>query len=544
NMEALPTTFDVEAKTWSGQKRNPIYDYNVSVGRIIFNSLNNWPSNVCQINDVNGESVTNSQALTWAIRIVQHLKQRGFTQSDVVGIAAKNTTYLMPLGVACLMNATPFHAVNPVLDADSIKYVLELTKPKIIFCDGLDYMKVKAATRDWNPEIFTMIDHIEGVSNIESFLEPTTTEMFYQPELLQNGGDQTMAILCSSGTTGLPKAICISNNLLLQDIVVSSIPNCRSVNSEISCYIASSLDWLSGILAMVSSTIHGCTRIISNRPFSPEYFVQLVEKYKIFYTLLPPRHLSAVAACPEATEQALSSLRLLNYGGGMASLTTLQRFQDICKSVMLNALYGMTESGCVTANVGFNNKNTAGRLLPGVQIRIVDEEGNRLSYNQVGEIYVHTELTWNGYYGNPVETRRMQDFEGWFHTGDLGYFDEQNFLYIVDRKKEILKYQGLQYWPTEIETVIAELPQVQDVCVVGVYDERQGDAAGALIVKRKGCEINEKAIVEHVAKRLTGMQKQLHAGVRFTDQLPANMNGKTVRKLALEVFVSLKDKIK
>ncbi|XP_062132798.1 uncharacterized protein LOC133843313 [Drosophila sulfurigaster albostrigata] len=531
-MEAFPTTYDAKDKTWSGPKRSSIYNSDASLGRVIFNNMKNWPRNVCQINDASGESLTYAQAITWAIRIAQHLKKRGLNDTDVVGISAKNTNYLMPLATGCLMNATPFHAVNPLLDEDTIKHAFGLTKPKIIFCDGLEYNKIKSATQGWSPEIFTMIDHVEGVPKIESLLDPTPTEMFYQPEPLKNGGDQTVAILCSSGTTGLPKAVCISNSTLLMDNV--------QITSEMIFYVASSLDWMTGVFALIFSTVFGCTRVITNKPFTPEYFVQLVKKYQLLYAVLPPRHLSGLAICPEATVEALSSLRLINFGGGVVSLATLQRIQELCKNAILTGGYGMTEVGGITANLGIKNINAAGKPIAGIKMRIVDDDGKRLGYNQVGEIYVHTGQPWNGYYGNPLESRRMQDFEGWFHTGDLGYFDDNNLLYIVDRKKEILKYQGLHYWPTEIETVIAELPEVQDVCVVGIYDERQGDAAGALIVKRKGYEINEKAIIEYVAKRLTGVQMQLHAGVRFTENLPANHNGKTVRRTAREVFLAVK----
>jgi len=268
--------------------------------------------------------------------------------------------------------------------------------------------------------------------------------------------------------------------------------------------------------------------------------VGLVKKYKINYAVLPPRHLSALITCPDAKPEALAPITHLNYGGGSISLATLQRSQELCKTAMFNSGYGMTEVGAITINIGISNVSSAGRPIPGIKIRIVDEDGKNLGYNEVGEIYVHTGQAWNGYYGNPVETRRMQDFEGWFHTGDLGYFDEQNFLYIVDRKKEILKYQGLHYWPTEIEGVISELSQVQDVCVVGIYDEREGDAAGALVVKTKGATISGKEIVDHVAKRLPATQKQLRAGVQFTDKLPSNVNGKTMRKTARDVFVAQK----
>ncbi|KAH8370821.1 hypothetical protein KR093_005113, partial [Drosophila rubida] len=529
-MAALPTTYDAKDNTWSGAKIESVYNYDTSAGRIILSTMKNWPSIVIQINDIDGVAVTNGQAITWAIRIAQHLKKRGLKSTDVIGIAARNTTYLMPLGVACLLNTTPFHAVNPALDEDTIKYVFNITKPKLIFCDGLDYAKIKAATRTWKPEIFTMVDHMDDVPTIESLLDPTTTEMFYKPEPLKLGGDQTVAILCSSGTTGLPKAVCMSNHILIQESML--------VSSESILYTPSSLDWITGLWGFAFCTFSNCTRIITNKPFNPEYFVQLVKKYKINFVVVPPRHLSALLNCPTATTEALSSIRMLNYGGGLVSLTTLQRAQELCKSAMLNSGYAMTEVGAIAGNIGISNNNAAGRLLPGVKVQIVDEEGKRLGYNQVGEIYVHTGHGWNGYYGNPVETQKIHDHKGWFHTGDLGYFDNQNYLYIVDRKKEIMKYQGLHYWPTEIENVIVELPEVQEVCVVGIYDEKQGDAAGALVVKRQGCQISEKAIIDHVAKRFKGVQMQLHAGVRFTDKLPVNVNDKTLRRIAREQFVA------
>ncbi|KAH8347945.1 hypothetical protein KR084_002454, partial [Drosophila pseudotakahashii] len=530
NMAMIPTTYNEKDNVWSGAKRNSMYNYDTSVGKIIFNNMKNWPKNVCQICDVDGVTVTFEEGLTWAIRIAQYLKKRGLNQKDVIGIAAKNSTYVMPLGVACLMNGTPFHSVNPVLDDGTLTHVFSITKPTLIFCDGHEYDKVHKATVGWHPEILTLTEHVEGVQGIETLLDPTTTEKFYQPEVLKEGGDQTVAILCSSGTTGLPKAVCISNSILIQDSML--------ITSQSVIYVGSCLDWITGLWAFVFSTVFGCTRIISNKAFTPEYFVGLVKKYKINYAVLPPRHLSALITCPDAKPEALAPITHLNYGGGSISLATLQRSQELCKTAMFNSGYGMTEVGAITINIGISNVSSAGRPVPGIKIRIVDEDGKSMGYNQVGEIYVHTGQAWNGYYGNPVETRRMQDFEGWFHTGDLGYFDEQNFLYIVDRKKEILKYQGLHYWPTEIESVISELSQVQDVCVVGIYDEREGDAAGALVVRSKGATISGKEIVDHVAKRLPATQKQLRAGVQFTDKLPANVNGKTMRKTARDVFVA------
>ncbi|XP_002016546.2 4-coumarate--CoA ligase 1 [Drosophila persimilis] len=529
-MAGIPTTYDEKERIWSGTKRSPLYHYDTSIGKIIFNTMRIWPKNVWQINDIDGVTVTFEQGLTWAIRIAQYFKKRALSNKDVIGIVAKNCTYLMPLGVACLMNGTPFHSVNPDQDEATVTHVFSITNPSLIFCDGNVYDKVRAATAGWQPEIYTITDPVEGVHKIEDLLDPTTTEAGYQPEPLKEGGGQTMAILCSSGTTGLPKAVCISNNVLMQDNPL--------INSELSMLSSSGLDWVTGVVTFIYSTAFGATRIITSKPFTPEYFVQLVKKYKIDCAVLPPRHLSALISYPDATPEDLAPLKNVHYVGGAVSMATLQRTQELCKNAMLTSGYGLTETFIITSSIGISNIASVGKPVAGVRMRIVDEDGKNLTYNEVGEIYVDRGQTWNGYFGNPEATLQMQDVEGWFHTGDLGYFDEQNFLYIVDRKKEILKYQGLHYWPTEIESVISELPQVQDVCVIGVYDEREGDAAGALVVKAKGAVVTAKDISDHVAKRLPALQKQLHAGVQFTHKLPANVNGKTLRKTSRELFIA------
>ncbi|XP_017033130.1 uncharacterized protein [Drosophila kikkawai] len=529
-MEPASVTFSELVRVWRGSPRNSTYHHDTSMGKIIFNTMKTWPKNICQINDIDGMTVTFDQALIWAIRIAQFFKKRGLGHKDVIGIAIKNSTYAMPLGVACFLNATPFHSINTLLDEATTTHVFSITKPSMIFCDGCDIKKIKAATIGWSPEIYTLTDHVYGVPSIESLLDPTSTERTYQPEPLKEGGDQTVVILCSSGTTGLPKAVCISNSILYNDSMVAS--------SEFVIFTPSCLDWFTGLVTFMFNTVAGCTRILTSKPFTPEYFVQLVKKYKINVAVLPPIHLSALASCPDATPEALASIMNIHYTGGWVSLGTLRKIQDICMFALISTGYGMTEMGIVTANAGINNLSSVGRPVPGVQMRIVDEEGKNLTYNQVGELYVHTNRVWNGYYANPKETRNLQDSEGWYHTGDLCYFDKCNFLYMVDRKKETLRYGGVTYWPTEIESIISQLPDVQNVCVVGIYDERVGDEAGALVVKSPGSEVSGQDIVDYVARHSTAKEKQLHAGVQFTEKLPSNANGKTLRKAARDEFAA------
>ncbi|KAH8254373.1 hypothetical protein KR032_009709, partial [Drosophila birchii] len=546
-------SYNEQERIWRGPPPSQVSvdKDDTSLGEMIYNTMRNWPKKVCQISDSEGVKVTAGQALSWAIRMAQFLKKRGLTHKDVIGIVGENTTYLMPLAVACLMNGTPFYTPHPLLDegfyarkisklhnfntlsflADTLRHVLSITKPGLIFCDGNVYQKVHSATSAWQPEFFTLTDHLEGVPSIEALLEPTSTEDIYKPEPLRKGGDQTVAILCSSGTTGLPKAVCISNKSLLPISLFTS---------NTIAFTLTALDWLSGLQAFIMSTVVGGTRIITNKPFTPEYLAQLVEKYRINFIYLAPRHMSAVFNSPEVTPEVFASLKNVCYGGGRLSESTVQRCQDLCRNALLLSMYGMTETGVLSVSVGLQTGSPVGKLSPGVTARIVDEQGKSLKHNQVGEIQVHTGRVWRGYFGNPEATRSLQDTQGWFHTGDLGYFDEQNQLYIVDRCKEILKYQAVHFWPGEIESVILELNEVQEVCVVGIPNELTDDNAGALVVRRKDALIGDEEIINHVARRLPGVHKHLHAGVQFTNELPSNLNGKTVRRASRDIFIAKK----
>ncbi|XP_011193331.2 uncharacterized protein LOC105219103 [Zeugodacus cucurbitae] len=527
-MESLELSYDKEARVWSGVNRPLFYDFDCSLGNIIYRNLKNFPIKVCQVSDVDGREVTNQELLSWSTRLALHFEKMGLRHDDVIGIVAKNSTYTSSVAIGCFMNCTPFHAVNSVLDQDTIRQVFNITAPKIIFCDGEVYEKLHEATRSLKPLFYTLTNHIDGVAKVEDLLDPIPNEELYKPEPLVSGGEQTVAILCSSGTTGVPKCVCIPNYLLKI--------NYTFVNSEDIIFTNSGLDWITGLFFTFLSGSTSCKRVITNKPYTPEYMTALVKKYKISCLLAAPRHVSALIACPAATTDNFISVRVFFVGGGCITLPTLQQLRGLLQNGTVVVAYGMTEGGFISMNSDERYPTAVGRVFSGIKARIVDEEGNNLPPNEIGEIYIKTGHTWSGYYGNPIETKNVQDSDGWLHTGDLGYFDDNNMMYIVDRKKDTLKYQGMHYWPAEIEEVINELPEVEDVCVVGVYDERHGDAAGAVVVLRQGAELTKEQVKEHVRKSLPIEHKQLHAGVIFIDRLPQNNNGKTLKKDARALF--------
>ncbi|XP_075168230.1 uncharacterized protein LOC142240400 isoform X2 [Haematobia irritans] len=531
-MDFFTTKYDKVNKIWSGATIEPLHNIEYhSIGRILFSQMKLRPNKVIQIDDVDGKTLTNQEMLNFAIRIAKYLKKAGFRHEEIVGISAKNTTYLSPVLLGCLFNCTPFHTVHPNYQEAATTHCFGITKPRIIFCDGSNYEIIRKSTLSFKPKIYTLIDHIDGVPSVMELLEPTDGEYLYQPEKLTFGADQTVAVLCSSGTTGLPKAVTMSAHKL--------IPENPIVNGESVYYCPSCVDWVTGMASVLMNCYTSCTRIISRTTFSPEYFLELVAKYKINVAMMPPYNVLLLTQCPQFTTERMSTLQALMCGGGSISTQTLNNFRNTMPNCMIAYGYGCTEIGGISANVGGAHGNSAGKVAPNVQLRIVDDKGNNLGYREVGEIVVKPNFKWAGYYGNPMVTRQVLDFQGWYHTGDLGYMDEDDYLFIVDRKKDILKYRNLHFWPGEIENTIRELPEVVDCCVVGISDENVGDAAGALVVRQKNSKLSADKIVNYVRERLVEPEKQLHKGVYFVEHLPCSNNGKVLKREAKEILQTL-----
>ncbi|KAM8713235.1 hypothetical protein ACLKA7_013535 [Drosophila subpalustris] len=528
----FPTHFDEESRIWSGKKKAAFYHPNCSAGEVFFMTMRNWPNQVVQINHEGGRKIANTEMCQLATRLALFLKREKMTHEDVVGIIGGTSTYVTPLAVACFFNTTPFHAVNVTKDANVVKGLYEVTRPKIMFCDGSDYERIKEVTKEWSPKCVTLTGRVEGVISIEDLLKPTAEEHFYQPEALAVNGDQTALILCSSGTSGLPKAVALSHKH-----VIGGVPLAKSTDIILT---QAAIDWATGFLSIATSIMGGVPRVIFDGPFNGENFIAMIKKYKITIICLAPWQTYELFNHPLATEEAFSSVRLAFITGGWIASQVLQRGQSLLKRGMILFSYGCTETGAIAANVDHsqnNIDNNVGGLFPGIRVKIVDDQGNSLPHNQTGEVLIDIGSKWSGYVGNPEDTNSTLQ-NGWINLGDLGYFDNDNNLFLVDRKKDLLKYKSCHYWPNELEQIISELPEVLHVCVAGIKDPRYGDAAGALVIKKPGTEITEKEIIDHVAKRVVVDYKQLHSGVQFVDALPQNTNGKIMRSLARQIFES------
>ncbi|KAL5278030.1 hypothetical protein ACFFRR_002960 [Megaselia abdita] len=528
--------FNEETKVWSGQSKKPMYHDDIAIGQILHMRLVTQPKNVLQINDTEGITYTNEEILSFSRKIALSLQEMGLTQQDFVGIMASNTSLAMPVCFGCLFIGTPIHPCDVTFTKEATVYAWRKTKPKVIFCDGSAYKVCKEVSEELklNCDIFTINDHIEGVKKVHDlFIDRGMKEIFFQP-LEVPSGDQTAVILCSSGSTGLSKAVTMSHKNLTRTVGIF-----MDTDQDV-VLTFSSLYWGSGLLGVLNAGITGATHLVISKPFDAESAVELISKYKVTKTMLPPRNIALILNASNLKPDSLKSLKAVNCGGAKLPVEIRQRFKKfVSPTCILFFGYGCTEGGMIAANYMEMKLESTGTVAPNMQVKIIDENGNALGEGEDGEICVKSDVKWNGYFGDQEATDEVYDVEsGWYKTGDLGHFDDEGYLYIVDRIKEIMKSKGYHISPSEIEELILELPEVADACVVGIPDVLTVNLPAVLIIKALDKDISEEAIAKYVADKKPHY-KHLTGGVYFVDSFPRTASGKILRRKAREVAEKL-----
>lgn len=299
----------------------------------------------------------------------------------------------------------------------------------------------------------------------------------------------------------------------------------------------SSLYWVTGWFMLIRGTICGATRIITTETYTPELHLRLVKKYRVTVGLNAPHHLALVLKSDRLKETDLSSLKFQMVTGGKCSFNVQTGLNAILPNGKVHACYGLSESGGVmTANL--SDTDSVGQVVSFHAIKIIDDNGNRCGIEEDGEICFKTNYRFIGYYDNQKATDDALDDEGFFLTADIGHFDKNGNLYIVDRKKDLIKYCGFQISPSEIESFLITSSDIKAACVIGIPDETCIDLPAAFIIQNTESTITEIQVFDMVANHFADYYK-LRGGVYFVDALPmtpsGKMLGRKVREIALEL---------
>lgn len=349
--------------------------------------------------------------------------------------------------------------------------------------------------------------------------------------------DDDAVQLYTSGTTGHPKGAIMTHGSILVRRTPEEEANLqdwqRSQPGEISllampCFHVSGTGY--GI-----SIMQGGTRAIVVREYDPSKALDFIEQYGISKIFMVPAAIQIMLNHPRVGEVDFSGLKYITYGASPIPLDLMKKSIEVfgCGFVQM---YGMTEtSGTIVAlnpedhdPNGNERMRSVGKPLLGVEIKVIDEAGNPLGPRQVGEIATRSAKNMKGYWNMPEATAATIDAEGWLRTGDAGYLDEDGYLYIHDRVKDMIISGGENVYPAEVENAIYGHPAVADVAVIGVPDAKWGEAVKACVVLKADAEASEAEIIAHARQYIAGYK--CPKSVDFITALPRNPSGKILRR--------------
>lgn len=314
-----------------------------------------------------------------------------------------------------------------------------------------------------------------------------------------DGINEPAFILSTSGTSGPSKGVCLSHATFLSEVYPANFK--MFANGVILVFYP--LSWISAVLNLIVSTLCGATRVQTTESFSIDMQLRIIEKYKVTYVENVPYDVKLILESGKMATTDLSSLKHMPTIGYKAPLAILKEFNDKLPNGNIHNLYGMTEMCDVSLDFPkFSGRETVGKLVNGVTVKVVDDKGNRCGINVNGEICVKPRFKFLGYYKNPELMAEIIDSEGFFLTGDVGHLDADGYLYIADRKKNVINCRDFWVYPFEVEEVLLRLPEIKGVCVVGVPYDAMFDVPAAVVERANGAKITEEDICKLVEGKL------------------------------------------
>jgi long-chain acyl-CoA synthetase len=344
----------------------------------------------------------------------------------------------------------------------------------------------------------------------------------------------TALILFSGGTTGTPKGVMCSHH----SIIITAIAHRAWYKSIIRewqdrALIPLPLFHSFGVYVSLGSYLlaHASQVLIQN-PRDIKNIVDTIKDYQVAAMSATPTTLVAILNYPDLQPDDLKSLSRVGSGAAPLMAETKHRFEKLMSGPIVEG-YGLTESRIVGANFTVKGKwkqGSVGIPLPDVVIRIMDiDTGTReLRQGDIGEITIKAPQLMQGYWRRPQETAEMLR-NGWLYTGDIGYMDEEGYLFITSRKKDLIKCGGFQVWPREIEEILMTHPAIKEVCVGGIPDARQVEAVKAWVVLKSECRTTPEELQKFCREKLTGYK--IPRFIEFRTELPKTMVGKVLRRI-------------
>ena len=445
----------------------------------------------------------------WADRIRRNAGAQlaaGLVAGDRVAFLDKNTPACVETTLACARVGTANAVVNFRLAPAEIAYVINDAKAVLLFV-GAELVPVLDAIRDQLPTVRAVVVVGGEHDEYEAWLaadEPVTEPRAHLRE-------DCFLQLYTSGTTGFPKGAMLTHRAMTAHSAATAADS--GVDSDTVAMVAMPLFHVGGSSWALAALFAGA-RIVVVRDIVPVALLDELVSAQVTHTFFVPAVFAFLVQVPDVADRDYSKLKSLVYGASPMPLPLLRRSMAAFPTDF-RQVYGMTEAAGVVTSLGPEEHRdtanehrliSAGKPIEGVEAKIVDPAtGEALAVGEVGEVWIRTAQLMAGYWGKPAETERTLQ-SGWLRSGDAGHLDEDGYLYISDRVKDMIISGGENIYPAEIERVLAEHPSVGDLAVIGVPDDRWGEVPHAIVVAAPGQTVEAERLIAYAHEHLASFK--------------------------------------
>jgi acyl-CoA synthetase (AMP-forming)/AMP-acid ligase II len=480
------------------------------------------------IDGATGETLTYGQLVADVNRLAASFVARGFRKGDVCAIHCLNCPEyaiaflaVATLGGVCTM-------ASPLFNESELTTQLKDSGANYLLTDSrLGTTGLTAARATGVREVF-VLGEADGATSFSTLLDQNGAV----PQVETNPREDLVALPYSSGTTGWPKGVMLTHYNMVAMLCLMEATNVLSSEDKTICAVP--CYHLYGCHIVMNVALRAGATVVTLPHYNLEVFLRTMQDYAISVAPAVPPIILELSRSPLVSRFDLSNLTTVFSGAAPLSVEVAKACCERL-NVRINYGYGMTElsplSHLTCRTAGADKPESTGYCLPNTLCKIVDVETKaELSAGESGEIWVRGPQVMKGYLGHPEATAEIIDGEGWLHTGDIGYADEDGALYIVDRLKELIKYKGRQVAPAELEALLLSHPSIADAAVIPSPDADAGEIPVAFIV------VNERVAADDImnfVRERVAPHKRIRR-VEFVDQIPKNATGKILRRELVE----------
>jgi len=479
-------------------------------------------------------------------RLANGLAELGVGKGDRVGIIQVNCNQYIESYFALAKLGAILVPLNFRAKADELSYMIANAEAKVLLM-GNRYIDLVNTILPQLPSVkqcISMDSSSEGMLYYEDIINSSSSE-----ECICEIDDEDITILMyTAGTTGRPKGVPMRHSAF----VVYVLDNVEPASPEIEekNLLTVPLYHVAGIQAMLAAVYGGRTLVLMSQ-FEVKEWLETVQREQATRAMLVPTMLKRVIDDPDFTKYDLTSLQVITYGAAPMPFEVIKKAIELMPWVRFINAFGQTETASTITMLGPEDHiiegteeerekklkrltSSIGRPLPDVEVRIIDEEGNPLPPLEVGEIVVRGPRMTTGYWGDEEKASRLMTVDGWLHTGDMGWVDEDGYIYLAGRGDDMIIRGGENISPEEVENVLHSYPKIEDAAVIGVPDPEWGQQPRAIVVLRKGEDATGEEIMEYCRSKLATFKRP--TSVVFVDALPRNPMGKVLKRVLCEEF--------